>query len=548
MADNVPITAGSGTIIGADDIGGGVLVQRVKPVWGPDGTGTDVDGTHPFPVQVGDTSAQANVLAGDTGQNSQLVAGSRKEVTFTTTTVQAVASTDVSNYRWFSVHITSQGGSSNVTLQGSNDNTNWVSVPGFTSTSTAGPAVNASSATGVLHGPIITRYFRLNVTGIASGTTAGVIEFFAHPAGVQGFGVDTELPAAAALADGASNPTTPTAGSAGLNFNGTNWDREKSATAATGTTGTGLAGTGVLGWDGTNYQRLNASTTGNLLAGGAYTELTGSASANTTDLVASTDVRQFCWLSLQLAGAFSATVAVQGSNDGTTWTNMPLFKTAGWDTGNPTIPWTTALTAVGIYCGPVLARYVRVRTTAYTSGTATATLELAATGGTVPPPALSLTVGALSANPQNDAITSMTGFQTAGYVYNGTNWDRVRGATSAHGTTGTGLPGVGELRFDGTNFRRVRSSLATSAHTAVGASVTSVSLLAANSNRESATFYNDSASAYCYLKLGATASTTSFTYKMAPGAYYELPMPVWAGAVDGIWDAAVGNMRIGEFT
>jgi hypothetical protein len=39
--------------------------------------------------------------------------------------------------------------------------------------------------------------------------------------------VDTELPAAAALADGAANPTTPTSGSAGLLWNGTTWDRAK---------------------------------------------------------------------------------------------------------------------------------------------------------------------------------------------------------------------------------------------------------------------------------------------------------------------------------
>ncbi|MFO0929156.1 MAG: hypothetical protein U0736_19390 [Gemmataceae bacterium] len=43
---------------------------------------------------------------------------------------------------------------------------------------------------------------------------------------VQGtVSADTELPAAAALADGASNPTTPTVGAAELLFNGSTWDR-----------------------------------------------------------------------------------------------------------------------------------------------------------------------------------------------------------------------------------------------------------------------------------------------------------------------------------
>lgn len=42
MADNVPITAGTGTSIACDDIGS-VFYQRVKVTWGPDGTANDAD-------------------------------------------------------------------------------------------------------------------------------------------------------------------------------------------------------------------------------------------------------------------------------------------------------------------------------------------------------------------------------------------------------------------------------------------------------------------------------------------------------------------------
>lgn len=54
MADNVAITAGSGTTIAADDVGGGVLVQRVKATWGPDGTANDTDVAtgKPMPTQL----------------------------------------------------------------------------------------------------------------------------------------------------------------------------------------------------------------------------------------------------------------------------------------------------------------------------------------------------------------------------------------------------------------------------------------------------------------------------------------------------------------
>jgi hypothetical protein len=51
VADNVAITAGAGTTIASDDIGSGVQAQRVKPVWGADGTGTDTQVAQPLPVQ-----------------------------------------------------------------------------------------------------------------------------------------------------------------------------------------------------------------------------------------------------------------------------------------------------------------------------------------------------------------------------------------------------------------------------------------------------------------------------------------------------------------
>jgi hypothetical protein len=134
-------------------------------------------------VQLTDGTQIANTLAGDTGQNAALVAGTRKEISFTTTTAQAVGTTDVSNYRWVGVQINSQGGSSTVTFQGSNDNTNWSSVTlaDLTNNTNAGGASTTAASAKIWHGPLSFRYFRLNVTGIVSGTTAGVIEFFSVP-------------------------------------------------------------------------------------------------------------------------------------------------------------------------------------------------------------------------------------------------------------------------------------------------------------------------------------------------------------------------------
>lgn len=49
MADNIQITAGSGTSIASDDIGG-VQFQRVKVTWGADGSATDTSAVDPLPV------------------------------------------------------------------------------------------------------------------------------------------------------------------------------------------------------------------------------------------------------------------------------------------------------------------------------------------------------------------------------------------------------------------------------------------------------------------------------------------------------------------
>lgn len=59
--------------------------------------------------------------------------------------------------------------------------------------------------------------------------------------------VDTELPAAGALADGATNPTTPLVGAANLVFNATTWDRWRSVVNGQDSTGTGIAAAGLLG-------------------------------------------------------------------------------------------------------------------------------------------------------------------------------------------------------------------------------------------------------------------------------------------------------------
>lgn len=82
--------------------------------------------------------------------------------------------------------------------------------------------------------------------------------------------------------------------------------------------------------------------------------------------------------------------------------------------------------------------------------------------------------------------------------------------------------------------------------TNVSASATSVQLLASNSSRTQAVFYNDS-DKNAYVKLGTTASATSFSYLLVPGATLELPKPIYTGRIDCIWATGpTGSMRITE--
>lgn len=136
---------------------------------------------------------------------AQVLLPSNQELTDSTITAQAICAVDAGNYAEVSVHVTSSGGSSTATFQCSNDNTNWVTNFLQASSSLGGLPVAAAQAAGVWRGALMGRYFRINVTGIASGTTAATIEL--TPVG------RTPTSLAATVAGSGSflvTPTTPT--------------------------------------------------------------------------------------------------------------------------------------------------------------------------------------------------------------------------------------------------------------------------------------------------------------------------------------------------
>ncbi len=78
MVDNIDVTPGTGKTIAADEVAS-VLYQRVKPVWGPDGTVNDADTAtgKPFPVQLrgSDGTDRSNLLPVSLATAPALVAG-----------------------------------------------------------------------------------------------------------------------------------------------------------------------------------------------------------------------------------------------------------------------------------------------------------------------------------------------------------------------------------------------------------------------------------------------------------------------------------------
>lgn len=103
---------------------------------------------------------------------------------------------------------------------------------------------------------------------------------------------------------------------------------------------------------------------------GAFAEVSGSATAGTADIIASMDVGNYSWVSIQLFGTWVGTVNAQVSNDNTNWLTFGV--------GQVTVFTNVAasnLTSPSIVSGPLGGRYFRLRMNAFTSGTAQTVTE-----------------------------------------------------------------------------------------------------------------------------------------------------------------------------
>lgn len=156
---------------------------------------------------------------------------------------------------------------------------------------------------------------------------------------------------------------------------------------------------------------VSATNTGTQKVGGATAETASlTAGSLNADLVASTDVSGSRWAVLQVTGTFSGTLTFQGSNDNTNFVSL-----VGVNTAQTAPAGVVSTTTVGVYAIPLGIKYFRVRMTAYTSGTATGTLELFSTPSAVPWAATQIT-GNLA-----DSIADSGNPLKVGGKYNATN-------------------------------------------------------------------------------------------------------------------------------
>ena len=277
------------------------------------------------------------------------------------------------------------------------------------------------------------------------------------------------------------------------------------------------------------------------------------------------------WLATISQGGNAATVSAGGALkvDGSAAT-QPVSGTVTADTELPAAASITAtgnsipstvivMGATGVYNGTTLDLVQSGAGDAATSAQKLPTTQFAYNGSTY---------DRIRTAGIGDAVASTGVLAGVPYLFNGSTFDRGRSASIGDGAAATGLQAKVGFVFNGSTYDRMRGDTAngldvdvtrvggtvttketraaTSGVTSVAASATSVTVLASNANRLAATVFNDS-TALLYLKLGATASSTSHTVQIQPNGYYEVP-GLYTGIIDGIWASATGNARVTELT
>jgi hypothetical protein len=223
--------------------------------------------------------------------------------------IDIIPSTDVSGYDTVIIHNT---GTYNLSTaaQFSNDGVNWVAVLGQ-SLSAAGtaPGTNLNTTNTIFKVPVSGRFFRYRTTAFTSGTITANVYISVND--INDFG--------------SRNNT--------------------------------ISGT--------------VTTTGTITAGNV--QVTGTGAALNATPIAATVVGQYDAAVVALTGTWNATLVAEGSNDGTTWFNVPVQLINGLSS----LPQLN-ITTNGLYKVPLQFNNFRLRVSAYTSGTVSANARISA--------------------------------------------------------------------------------------------------------------------------------------------------------------------------
>jgi hypothetical protein len=430
-----------------------------------------------------------------------------------------------------------------LTVEGTDDGTNWTAVPqwlvyehvtGAWTGTTSGSSGNKHYTVGCSG----YRSVRVNVTALSTGTVninlaaqqgsvntglfpvalidnAGTKVVFQAPSdggsGTAGMDVNAQMKvynAATSLFDRkrvASADAMAVAGLAAASnmvYNGSTWDRQRAIDAyktAAASPDVGLLATQLAD------RRFTSVSLGTVIGNTQAWDPNGAAVA-------------VIYVGTSTTGTFTFDVSADGTNwiSAETWDVAADAEVSGTNL-TPTANKVYRIKAAGY-------RSIRARTVATLGGTVALLANLSSWQ----------LVSTVNGNTPHDGVDAGNPVKIGGYASQGAP------------TAVSGDADRVSAWLDRFGRQMVVSKSPTATLSNVASSATNVTVLASNTARLGATIYNDS-TAVVYLKFGATASTTSFTVKVAAGGYYELPFG-YSGIVDGIWASANGSARVTELT
>jgi hypothetical protein len=229
---------------------------------------------------------------------------------------------------------------------------------------------------------------------------------------------------------------------------------------------------------------------------------------NGTSVLTASGRRSFA---VQLTGTWVGTITFE--------INIDPTNSSGWVTADvyngATETWTSSVTANGSWWFEALGAVgaVRVRASAWTSGTTTGLLLGTMSGMVVP-----------EAQGQSGQLAP-----TNTVLIGGTDGTDIRSLSTD--SSGRLLPGYASTGTLG----------------ALTTSTSSASLASSNAARKGFIIYNGCASAI-YIAFGSTASTTGFTYKILSGATWEMTL-IYTGSISWIADVtSLGGVQTTELS